>query len=345
MFRLHPGRASVAVALVCLASVPAAGQCPPITMPEEPPTFLREWGSQGSAPEQFNFPYGVAIDASGNVWVTDLWNHKVKKFTPDGSLLAVFGGFGTGDTQLNAPAQIAFDATGNWYVTERHDVKMYDADGNFIRKWGQEGSGDGEFGIPDGIGVGPYGNVYVVDHNNSRVQKFTPEGLYLTQWTSAQMFHPHGLAIADDETIYISGGGTSKVLKFDLDGNHLLTFGVYRTYTDCAVGGEFWHTVGLGLDSNGNLYVSDSFNLRIQKFTAAESFLSLWGVLGAAAGEFGDPGPGHVAIAQDGTIYVADSGNHRIQVFQQSSTSAIEMAGSSWGRLKSQFRESTSASP
>jgi len=293
------------------------------------------WGSEGSAPEQFSYPYGIAVDSAGNVWVTDLWNHRVKKFTPDGTLLEVFGGYGTGDTQFIAPAQIAFDAAGNWYVTERHRVKMFDASGNFIRKWGQQGSGDGEFGIPDGIGVGPQGNVYVVDHDNNRVQKFTPEGEYITQWTHQRMYHPHGLAITDD-TIYIAGGGRSNVLEFELDGTHVQVFGDYGTVENCAEGGEFWHTVGLALSPDGDLFVSDSFNYRIQQFSSSLSFLTLWGVEGSDPGEFSHPGPIHVAIAADGKIYVTDSGNDRVQAFLPADP--IPTVQSSWGSMKGAFR-------
>src|SRR6266571_4521585 len=74
------------------------------------PSYLLQWGTPGSGDGQFNGPAGVAVDASGNVYVADYGNHRVQKFTDTGTFLTQWGG------QFNGPTGVAVDASGNVYV-------------------------------------------------------------------------------------------------------------------------------------------------------------------------------------------------------------------------------------
>jgi PKD repeat protein len=77
--------------------------------------------------------------------------------------------------------------------------------------------------------------------------------------------------------------------------------------------GQFYEPYGVALDSSDNVYVADSYNNRIQKFTSSGKFITKWGSSGSGDGEFN--GPESVAVDSSGNVYVADMGNNRIQVF------------------------------
>ena len=80
--------------------------------------FITKWGSLGSGDGQFNYPNGVAIDSSGNVYVADSDNHRIQKFDSSGGFITKWGSFGSEDGQLNGPSGVAVDSSGNVYVAD-----------------------------------------------------------------------------------------------------------------------------------------------------------------------------------------------------------------------------------
>ncbi len=176
--------------------------------------FRFKFGSEGSGDGQFDFPPGIALDSSGNIYVTDFGNHRVQIFNSAGAFLSTFGWgvdtgaaafetctsgcqagiSGTGDGQFDFPEGIAVDSSGNIYVadTSNHRVQIFNSTGAFLSTFGwgvdtgaaafetctsgcQVGindSGDGQFFFPEGIAVDSSGNIYVADTNNHRFQKF-----------------------------------------------------------------------------------------------------------------------------------------------------------------------------
>ena len=112
-----------------------------------PPEFVLGWGSSGSGDGQFDGASGIAVDGSGNVYVTDWLNHRVQKFDGEGTFLTKWGTQGSGDGQFEQPQGIAVDGSGNVYVadTENDRVQKFDGEGTFLTKWGIQGSGDGQF--------------------------------------------------------------------------------------------------------------------------------------------------------------------------------------------------------
>jgi hypothetical protein len=140
--------------------------------------FISKWGSLGTGDGQFNNPWEIAIDNSGNVFVTDMNNDRVQKFTFGGAFLTKWGSTGTGDGQFNSPEGIAVDNSGNVYVTDstNHRIQKFTSDGAFLTKWGSTGTGDGQFNFPKGIAIDNSRNVYVTDWSNDRIQKFASGG-------------------------------------------------------------------------------------------------------------------------------------------------------------------------
>jgi streptogramin lyase len=137
-----------------------------------------QWGVTGSEPGQFKEPADVAVDSSGNVYVSDRKNHRIQKFDSEGFFLAAWGGMGSGDGQLVFPEGIATDSAGNVYIADRGNnrVQKFDSSGTFITKFGSTGTGDGQFLQPNDVTVDAAGNVYVADTGNDRIQKFAEAG-------------------------------------------------------------------------------------------------------------------------------------------------------------------------
>lgn len=187
----------------------------------------------------------------------------------------VWGSNGTGDGQFTIPRSAAVAPDGSIYVADsgNHRIQVFDSAGNFLMKWGGEGSGPGQFSEPWGIAVGPDGTVYVADTWNHRVQLFTPTG------------------------DYISAFGSFANVQHDAQDQP----------------GTFWGPRDIAVDAQGNVYVTDTGNKRIQKFTADGQFLQTFGGGGIIPGAFEEPVG--IDIDNQGNIYVADTWNRRIQKF------------------------------
>ena len=275
-----------------------------------PPPFLLGWGNWGSGNTQFEYIYGVAVDASGYVYVADYYNHRVQKFTISGAFIEKWGSEGSGDGQFSYPHGIAVDTAGYVYVADEHNnrIQKFTSSGDFITKWGSYGIGDGQFRTPYGVAVDSSGYVYVADPDNNRIQKFTSSGTYITKWGNGQLQFPEAMAIDNLGNVYVADTGNNRVQKFTNSGAFIAGWGTYGSGN-----GQFWYPRGISADAFGNVYVAEDQNHRIQKFTSSGAFVGKWGYHGSGEGEF--QFPNGVAADVLGNVYVADTGNNRIQVF------------------------------
>src|SRR5262245_44170823 len=124
-------------------------------------TFLRAWGH-----EDLKTPHGLRLDPTGNVWLTDIGNHLVLKFHPEGKLLFSLGRKGEAGSDaehFDRPTDVAVAPTGEFYVTDGYGnarVLKYDRDGKLIGQWGQKGTGAGEFNLPHAVCFDQKGRAY-----------------------------------------------------------------------------------------------------------------------------------------------------------------------------------------
>ncbi|MHC4325462.1 MAG: NHL repeat-containing protein [Planctomycetota bacterium] len=183
--------------------------------------FVMQWGGPDTAKGQFKLPVSVAVDFSGNGYVTDKGSHRVHKYDAQGKYIKSWGAQGTGDGQFDTPEGIAVDKSGNVYVCDRQNcrIQKFGSDGKFLTKWGKEGSGEGEFHFPAALVVDKKGDVYVADSNNNRVQKFTAEGKFLTEWgqfgeAPGQFRVPLGIAVDESGNVYVSDSHNHRIQKF-----------------------------------------------------------------------------------------------------------------------------------
>jgi len=184
---------------------------------------------------------------------------------------------------------------------------------------GREGVDDGEFSSPTGIALDKDGNIYVADTDNHSIQKFDKTGKFIARWggepspEEGSFYYPRGLAIGANDTLYVADSGNNRVEKFDLEGNVMQAWGKFGFAWRGADLGKFDVPWGLATDQEGNLYVSDTSNSRIQKFKSDGTPLLKWGRDGSFDGAFFFPRG--VAVDFVGNIYVADESNNRVQKF------------------------------
>jgi len=280
--------------------------------------YDNQWGTTGAGDGQFNNPYGIAVASDGSVYVSDLGNDRIQKFTSKGAFVSKWGTEGTGDGQFQAPGGVSVAPDGTVYVADigNHRIQKFTSEGAFVGKWGTEGTGDGQFWWSTGIAVASDGSVYVSDTNSDRIQKFTSEGVFISKWGTVaegdgQFSMPHGVAVSSDGSVYVSDDaiGNRSILKFTSDGLFVSKWGGTYGKGD----GEFGRPNDVAVASDGSVYVSDMYHNRIQKFTSEGVFVSTGGTRGTGDGEF--LSPRGIAVASDGSVYVADSGNNRIQKF------------------------------
>jgi len=244
----------------------------------------------------FNGPGGVAVDASGNLYVADDLNYTIRKIA-GGTVSTLAGVAGQqGETNGQGPAarfydpqNLAVDSAGNLYVADGH--------GNAIRKVtpagdvttlagsGTSGSADGmgtaaEFDDPTGIAVDATGNVYVADNGNDTIRVITPAGQVST--------------LAGSPQVAGSADGSGAAASFD-------------------------GPAGVGVDIAGNVYVADSNNDTIRMVSPAGAVTTIAGAAGVRENIDGLPAdarfntPGDVAVDNGGIVYVADTANSTIR--------------------------------
>ncbi|MGH9910587.1 MAG: 6-bladed beta-propeller, partial [Nitrososphaerales archaeon] len=218
------------------------------------------------------------------VYVADTFNSRIQKFNSSGNFLTKLGSFGSGNGQFIAPHGVALDSSGNLYVadTNNNRIQKFGSSGNFITTWGTTGSGDGQFSSPRGIAVDSSDNLYVTDTGNNRIEKFT-------------LANP--CPVGTTQIVV----GVCFVLKWGTTGSD---------------NGQFSSPRGIAVDSSSNVYVVDTSNHRIQKFSSSGSFLTQWGSFGTGNGKFASPAG--IAVDSLSNVYVADALNSRIQKFDSS---------------------------
>jgi DNA-binding beta-propeller fold protein YncE len=175
---------------------------------------------------------------------------------------------------------------------------------------------------PEGIDVDRDGNVFVNEIGENRINIFDANGTLKSTWGSSgedlgQFSHPHGNEVEDENNedvndvyIYIADQNNDRIQKFSKDGTFITTWG-----EEGEGNGQFLHTHGIDLDSDGNVYVSDRDQPSIQKFSSDGTFIKKWGSEGTADGQFIQPWD--VSVSHDDRIFVPDFGNNRIQIFSK----------------------------
>ena len=171
---------------------------------------------------------------------------------------------------FDRPTDIAWLPDGTFFISDGYGgtrVAKFDKDGQFLMDWGSKpkdpaNPGPNEWNTVHSIAISKDGRLFVVDRGHHRFQVFDKDGKYLDEWSI-------GAAPADIHLVYMDGSrmlwafdrNSSKMLKYDLQGHFLYSFGAWGNFP-----GGFWGVHGMHVDSEGNLYVAEVDNGGAQKF-------------------------------------------------------------------------------
>ncbi|MBF0487899.1 MAG: hypothetical protein HQK98_07035 [Nitrospirae bacterium] len=279
-------------------------------------SLVTKWGSSGSGDGQFNQPIGIAVDSNGYVYVADLFNYRIQKFTSNGTFVTKWGSYGSGNGQFIIPEGLAADSNGYVYVADptNNRIQKFTSDGTFVTKWGSSGSGDGQFNYARDVTVDSNGYVYVNDRNNSRIQKFTSDGTFVTKWGSSgsgngQFSDSVGIAVDSNGYVYVAEWGNHRIQRFTNNGTFVAQWGSFANTT-------FLSELGISVDSNGYVFVAGETTDQVQKFTSGGTFVTQWGSSGSGDGQFNQPFGS--AVDSNGYVYVIDRTNNNVQKFKSS---------------------------
>jgi sugar lactone lactonase YvrE len=320
-------------------------------------TFAGKAGVQGTADgvgsaARFTDPYGLAVDATGNVYVSDWDNATIRKITPNGTVTTIAGtannfgssdGFGTAAT-FETTSGVAVDAAGAVYVTDRYaqTIRKIDSAGNvtslagraYIRGYADGSGTSARFFNPTAVAVDSSGVLYVADTYNSSIRKITATGAVTTFAGSshagtadgiranARFLLPAGLTIASDGTAYVADSYNHTVRKITPQGVVTTVAGkggVSGSVDGTAADARFAYPQAVAVDSTGNLFVPDYNNNTIRKITPTGLVGTVAGLSRAGGSDDGAGqnarfyGPNDIVLAPDGTFIIADSLNNTIR--------------------------------
>jgi sugar lactone lactonase YvrE len=267
---------------------------------------------------QLSFPYGVAVDAGSNVYLTDAFNCRVRKVSSGTSNISTIAGgnscsyngsnMAAASANLFNPWDVALDAAGNIYVAELA--------GNMVRKIE---AATGNISIVAGLAPAP---------------GFPPSSFYGYNGdniaaTTAKLWNPNGIAVDAAGNIYISDMLNNRIRKVTASTGMIGTvvgtgaaggLGGFSGDGNFAVFAELKHPGGIALDGSGNLYIADTENNRIRKINAISGIISTIAGNGSA-GFSGDGGlatqaqmkPSSIDVDAAGNIYFCDEQNSRLR--------------------------------
>jgi serine/threonine-protein kinase len=249
------------------------------------------------AAASFSGPAGVAVDATGNVYVADEGNEMIRKISPSGVVTTLAGNGKTGsangtDTAASffLPSGLAVDGAGNVYVADWGDqlIRKISPSGvvTTLAGNGNRGSANGtdtvaSFYEPAGVAVDEAGNVYVADQHNDLIRMISPLGVVSTlagsgahgsdngESTAASFNIPNGVAVDSAGNVYVADEGNNLIRKISPSGGVTWLAGTGQTGSANGAGyaASFKNPSGVAVDGAGNVYVADKGNNLIRRIT------------------------------------------------------------------------------
>ncbi len=251
---------------------------------------------------ELNDPNGIAADNSGNVYIADRLNNRIRKVDAFGIITTIAGNGTSGFSGDNAAATAA------------------------------------QLGGPRGVAVDTHGNVFIADQGNGRIRKVDPAGIITTvagngtpgyngdgiSATAAELFNPYGVAVDTSGSIYIADVDNERIRKIDGSGTISTVAGTgapgFGGDGGPATAAHVSEPSAVAVDRFGKIFIADNYNARIREITSSGIINT---IAGTGAGGYNGDGifataaelynPSGVAIGSAGAVYIADNNNNRIR--------------------------------
>ena len=332
--RRTPGRLAMAIAL---AGVTALAASPPAGAASSSITYV---GLLAGPAVSDMYPVDV-VDSGNFYYVVDPGRYSVIKVdrATGAEVDSVGGHQGRANGQFGAARAISADAAGDVYVadTPNNRVQVFSPDLTYLRKWGTIGTGPGQFtmvyGITVGIGKGLGGEpdvevVYTTD--GSRVQKFTTDGTFISQFGQGQLNQPRQLAIHPmTHNLYVVSARDREIVVFNENGVVIDRFGSEGTGN-----GQFMGDIrGVDIDDEGYVYVSDDGNHRVQIFNSSGGYLGQFGNTGTPTDNRYLTDARGLTVTHDGIVCVADEWDYGLKEYQVQFDTNGAPKGAAFARL------------
>ncbi|MFN8273556.1 MAG: T9SS type A sorting domain-containing protein [Flavobacteriaceae bacterium] len=296
----------------------------------------------------FNFPFGIACNGFGELYIADTGNNKIRKVNASYSVSSIAGNGNSGaldglgiNASFNSPYGIAVNTNGDVYVADYQNNKIRKINSlGVVSTFSGNGNGesiDGQgilasFNRPVSLTIDPSGSILVADFYGHKIRKITPNGNVTTiagngedgntdgSALESSFSYPVGVVTDASGNIFIADQNNHKIRKISTDGN-VTTFagsGIAGFADGTAATAKFNGPTGITIDDLNNLYVADQQNQRIRKISSG-------GFVSTVAGNgflFNQDGiganayfrwPTGVTIDNTGYLYVADSNNYTIR--------------------------------
>ena len=289
-------------------------------------------------------PAGIAVDKSGNLYIADRGNDRIRKVTADGIISTIAGGSTSGfhgdggpavDATFTLPTSIAVDSSGNLFIADTNNAA--------IRRISPSGiittvAGNGQWGFtgdnaqatkaqlagPQGVAVDASGNLYIADTLNQRIRRVDPSGVITTiagtgaagfsgdgsAATAASFSTPIAVAVDASGAIYVADLDNNRIRRFTVNGT-MATFA--GTTTSAGDGGPSTQARlntpwSIAVDSTGNLFIADRVDNRVRKVTPSGTITTVAGT--GQTGYSGDGGPGTSAVLSTPNAVAVDTGGN-----------------------------------
>lgn len=292
------------------------------------------------APALLDFPADIAFDASGNLFVTDYFNHKIRKITPAGAMTTLSGttaGYSDGPLStaaFNRPSSLAFDRNGNLYVAEAGNLRIRKISITGIVTTlagsGVAGNADGvgtsaQIDDPGGMAIDSKGNIYLIQLGFYGIRKISPEGVVSTfvgsttkgyaegKGTTARFGEIFDLEIDGQDNIYVADFGNSRIRKVTSDGMVSTSIKIENKVS----------MYGFTMGPNSTIYGTQG-NIDITEIITISPSGKVSKIAGGPVGYM--DGPGNKAqfayvtgfkVASNGNIYLAELHNNMIRIIKK----------------------------
>jgi DNA-binding beta-propeller fold protein YncE len=184
--------------------------------------------------------------------------------------------------------------------------------------WGTGATPDAQVRQPKAIALGPNGDMYVADSQNNRIVELSATGKIVRAWGTkgqgdGQFDEPWGIAVNPQGNVFVADTWNHRIQQFDSQGNFIRSWGSAPVGQPQSGDGQFYGPRAIAIDQGGNVYVTDTGNKRVEKFSSTGQYLGSFGGPGAGLGFFNEPVG--LAVDRSGNFYVADTWNQRIEKF------------------------------